>query len=149
MVTSNRSFVGRLHPRQVSRDVAQLLPRPLARDARGEAQQTINEAEGYALQRVNTARGDSARFVAVFDEYRLAPDVTKKRIYLETMNAILKEEPSDLASLFGDPPTTLVSTIRRCLEKRPEARFQSGHDLAFALRSASQEPSGSVASPPS
>ncbi|UCH82951.1 MAG: FtsH protease activity modulator HflK [Candidatus Latescibacterota bacterium] len=59
--------------------------------ARGEAQQTINEAQGYALQRVNTARGDSARFVAVFDEYRRAPDVTKKRIYLETMNTILPQ----------------------------------------------------------
>ena len=57
--------------------------------ARGEAQQTIQEAEGYALNRVNTARGDSARFVALYDEYRKAPDVTRKRIYLETMNRIL------------------------------------------------------------
>jgi len=59
--------------------------------ARGEAQQTINEAEGYALNRVNTARGDSARFVAVFERYRQAPDVTKKRIYLETMNEVLPQ----------------------------------------------------------
>lgn len=59
--------------------------------ARGEALQTINEAEGYALNRVNTARGDSARFVAVYREYRKAPDVTKKRIYLETMSQILPQ----------------------------------------------------------
>jgi membrane protease subunit HflK len=59
--------------------------------ARGEAQQTIQEAEGYALNRVNTARGDSARFVAVYEEYRKAPDVTRKRIYLETMNKILPQ----------------------------------------------------------
>ncbi len=59
--------------------------------ARGEALQTINEAEGYALNRVNTARGDSARFVAVYNEYRKAPEVTKKRIYLETMNQILPQ----------------------------------------------------------
>ncbi len=57
--------------------------------ARGEALQTISEAQGYALNRVNTARGDSSRFVAVFREYRRAPEVTKKRIYLETMNDIL------------------------------------------------------------
>ncbi len=57
--------------------------------ARGEALQTIQEAEGYALNRVNTARGDSARFVAVYEEYRKAPDVTRTRIYLETMNRIL------------------------------------------------------------
>lgn len=59
--------------------------------ARGEAQQTIQEAEGYALTRVNTARGDSARFVAVYLEYRKAPDITRTRIYLETMNRVLPQ----------------------------------------------------------
>jgi membrane protease subunit HflK len=59
--------------------------------AKGEAMQTISEAEGYALNRINTARGDSARFVAVYREYRRAPDITKKRIYLETMNDILPQ----------------------------------------------------------
>lgn len=59
--------------------------------ARGQAQQTIQESRGYALDRVNTARGDSARFVAVFDEYSKAPEVTRKRIYLETMNSILPQ----------------------------------------------------------
>jgi membrane protease subunit HflK len=59
--------------------------------ARGEAQQTIQEAEGYALNRVNTARGDSARFVAVFNEFTKAPEVTRRRIYLETMNKILPQ----------------------------------------------------------
>jgi membrane protease subunit HflK len=57
--------------------------------ARGEAEQTIRQAEGYALDRVNRARGDSARFVAFYDAYRMAPEVTRKRIYLETMNEIL------------------------------------------------------------
>jgi membrane protease subunit HflK len=59
--------------------------------ARGEAQQVIQEAEGYAVERVNTARGDSARFVAIYDEYRKAPEVTRRRIYLETMNTILPQ----------------------------------------------------------
>jgi membrane protease subunit HflK len=57
--------------------------------AKGEAQQTIQEAEGYALNRVNTAKGQVAMFSAVFEEYRKAPDVTRQRIYLETMNEIL------------------------------------------------------------
>lgn len=57
--------------------------------ARGEAQQTIRQAEGYALDRLNRARGDSARFVTLYESYRRAPDVTRKRIYLETMNDIL------------------------------------------------------------
>ena len=59
--------------------------------ARGEAQQVIQEAEGYLLERVNTARGDSARFVPFYEEYRKAPDVTRKRIYLETMGRILPQ----------------------------------------------------------
>ena len=59
--------------------------------AKGEAQQTINEAEGYALNRVNTAKGDAARFIAIFNEYQRAPEVTKKRIYLETMNRVLPQ----------------------------------------------------------
>jgi membrane protease subunit HflK len=57
--------------------------------AKGEAEQTIRQAEGYALDRLNRARGDSARFVAFYDAYRMAPEVTRKRIYLETMNEIL------------------------------------------------------------
>jgi membrane protease subunit HflK len=57
--------------------------------ARGEALQTIQEAEGYALARVNTAQGDATRFVDLYNEYRKAPEVTRTRIYLETMNYIL------------------------------------------------------------
>ncbi len=67
-------------------DYNKVIPR-----ARGEAQQTIQEAEGYALSRVNTARGDSARFVSIYDQYRRAPEVTRKRIYLETMSRILPQ----------------------------------------------------------
>ena len=59
--------------------------------AAGEAQQTIQEARGYALDRVNRARGDSARFVAFYESYRSAPEVTRKRIYLETMSVILPQ----------------------------------------------------------
>jgi membrane protease subunit HflK len=51
--------------------------------------QTIQEAEGYALDRVNRAEGDGARFVSLYGEYRKAPEVTRTRIYLETMKNIL------------------------------------------------------------
>ncbi|MBC8423146.1 FtsH protease activity modulator HflK [bacterium] len=57
--------------------------------ARGEALQTIQEAEGYRMGRVNRAQGDSARFVALFRAYSRAPEVTRKRIYLETMSEVL------------------------------------------------------------
>jgi len=63
----------------------------------------------------------------------------------ETMTAILREEPSDLRSLAVELPPALTSLVSRCLEKRQEARFQSGQDLAFALRSALQDGSGPIA----
>ena len=57
--------------------------------AKGEAEQAVRAAEGYALERVNNAEGDAKRFDAVYEEYRKAPKVTKKRIYLETLRELL------------------------------------------------------------
>ncbi|NBC05825.1 MAG: FtsH protease activity modulator HflK [Bacteroidetes bacterium] len=57
--------------------------------ARGQAQETIQQAEGYATQRVNNAEGEAARFNALYSEYIKAPVVTKKRIYLETLQEVL------------------------------------------------------------
>ncbi len=53
--------------------------------ARGEAKRRIKDAEGYAIDRVNRAQGDGAKFTSVYKEYVKAKDVTKKRIYLESM----------------------------------------------------------------
>src|SRR5258706_13562209 len=57
--------------------------------AKGEADQAIRAAEGYALERVNKAEGDASRFNALYEEYRKAPVVTRKRIYLETLAQVL------------------------------------------------------------
>lgn len=57
--------------------------------AKGEAEQAVRSAEGYALERVNNAEGDAARFEALYEEYRKAPAVTRKRIYLETLAQVL------------------------------------------------------------
>jgi membrane protease subunit HflK len=57
--------------------------------ARGEAEQAIRAAEGYAVERVNNAQGDASRFEAFHEEYRKAPVVTRKRIYLETMSTMI------------------------------------------------------------
>jgi len=59
--------------------------------AEGEALQTVQQAEGYALDRVNRAQGDATRFTALYGEYRKAPEVTRTRIYLETMGLILNQ----------------------------------------------------------
>ena len=59
--------------------------------AKGEALRQIEEARGYALERVNQARGEAAKFNAVYREYAKARDVTRRRIYLETMNKVLSK----------------------------------------------------------
>ncbi|WP_430817371.1 FtsH protease activity modulator HflK [Carboxylicivirga sp. RSCT41] len=57
--------------------------------AAGQAKETIQMAEGYATERVNNAKGDVARFNALYKEYIKAPEVTRRRIYLETMEEVM------------------------------------------------------------
>lgn len=57
--------------------------------ARGEAERTIKAAEGYSLDRINRAKGDASRFKAVYAEYAKAKDVTKRRLYLESLRDLL------------------------------------------------------------
>lgn len=57
--------------------------------ARGEAYETVELANAYALNRVNNAQGEAERFIAVYTEYIRAPEVTRKRLYLETMETII------------------------------------------------------------
>ena len=58
-------------------------------EARGESAQLLEAAEGYRARVVNDAVGEASRFVAVMQEYKAAPEVTRKRLYLETMEKVL------------------------------------------------------------
>ena len=57
--------------------------------AEGEKDQRIREADGYQIKRINEAEGDVARFTALLAEYSKAPEVTRRRIYIETMQEVL------------------------------------------------------------
>ena len=57
--------------------------------AEGEKDQRIREADGYRLKRINEAEGDASRFNALFTEYHKAPEVTRRRIYIETMQSVM------------------------------------------------------------
>ncbi|GGF67679.1 HflK protein [Paracoccus acridae] len=57
--------------------------------ARGDAAQALEQAEAYRAQAVNTAQGEAARFNSIYEEYVKAPDVTRRRMYLETMETVL------------------------------------------------------------
>ncbi|MCX6225788.1 MAG: FtsH protease activity modulator HflK [Bacteroidia bacterium] len=69
---------------QAESEYNQVIPR-----AKGEAEETIQLAEAYALNRVNRAIGEADRFSSLYSEYVKAPEVTKKRIYFETLERIL------------------------------------------------------------
>ncbi|MDP8214388.1 MAG: FtsH protease activity modulator HflK [Candidatus Euphemobacter frigidus] len=73
--------------------------------ARGEAERTIREAEGYAVDKINRARGDTERFISVLAEYKKAPEITKKRVYLETMSEII---PKARQKYIMDPKQTSI-----------------------------------------
>jgi len=100
----------------------QVIPR-----ARGEAKQTILQAQGYALDRVNRSQGDATRFKAVHDAYRRAPEVTRRRMYLETMARVLPRLGSKL--ILDDQAEGVISllpleTLRRLAAPKgaPEGR---------------------------
>ncbi|MDX1743518.1 MAG: FtsH protease activity modulator HflK [Ruegeria sp.] len=58
-------------------------------EARGEAAQVLEQAEAYRAQQINSAQGEASRFSAVLEEYSKAPDVTRKRLYIERMEQVL------------------------------------------------------------
>lgn len=60
-------------------------------EAQGRAARVIQQAEGYKAEKIAIAEGDASRFIQVYDEYVKAKDITKRRIYLETMERILKD----------------------------------------------------------
>ena len=70
-------------------------------EARGNAAQTVQEAEAYRAQVVNAAQGEASRFNSVLEEYVKAPDVTRQRLYLETMETVL----GDVQMFLMDAPS--------------------------------------------
>jgi hypothetical protein len=78
-------------------------------------------------------RSDIFSFGSVLFEMLSGRRAFRRDSSIETMRAILKEDPGELAETKANVPPALERVVRRCLEKRPEERFQSARDLAFAL----------------
>ncbi len=73
--------------------------------ARGEAEKAIREAEGYQLDKVNRAKGEAERFLDTWAEYKKAPEITQKRLYLDTMMEVL---PKAKEKYIIDPEQTSI-----------------------------------------
>ncbi len=85
-------------------------------------------------------RADIFSFGVVLYEMLAGHRAFRGQSAIETMHAILKDEPPDLSALNQNVAPALERLVRRCLEKNPEERFQSASDLSFALESASSVP---------
>ena len=95
-------------------------------EARGNSAQTLEQAEGYRAQVVNEAAGEASRFSAVLGEYRKAPEVTRKRLYLETMEDVLGRVDKIILDEQGDGtqgvvPYLPLNELRRSDDAAPQA----------------------------
>jgi membrane protease subunit HflK len=105
---------------------AQTYANKVVPDARGRAAQILQVAEGYKEQAIAEAKGQSARFLKVYDEYKKAPDVTRERIYLETMERVLGgSEKLVLDSGASGGPVPLLP-LGDLLTRRPAPAAQQG-----------------------
>ncbi|MEM7767871.1 MAG: FtsH protease activity modulator HflK [Pseudomonadota bacterium] len=94
---------------EANRDANQVVPR-----ARGEAEQILLQAQGYREQVVADANGEAARFISIYDEYRQAPQVTRERMYLETMEKVLgSADKTILDSESGAVPYLPLDRVAR------------------------------------
>ena len=79
--------------RQRASNIADAYAKRVVPEARGEAARILAEAKGYEAERIARAQGDAERFNLIASEYRAAPEVTRKRLYLETMQQVVSGTP--------------------------------------------------------
>ena len=106
------------------------MPTASCPDARGRAAQIMQDAEGYKEQAVAEAKGQSSRFLKVYEEYKKAPDVTRERIYLETMERILGG--ADKLVYDGGPSGQGVVPYLPLSELTPRRQRRANHGPAAA-----------------
>jgi membrane protease subunit HflK len=95
-------------------------------EARGDAARVVQQAEGYREQVVADATGEAARFVSILTEYELAPEVTRRRLYLETLERLLAR--SDKIMLDPDAAGGVVPylPLDQLTQRRTGADAQGG-----------------------
>ena len=94
--------------------------------AQQTAQTYLNEARAYAQQLTAQAQGESAAFDKVYEEYRLAPVVTRRRMYYETMERVLSQVDKTVIEADGVTPYLPLPEVQRRARPRPEASASQG-----------------------
>ena len=107
--------------KQTAESVAEGYRNEIVPKAKGEAVQMTQQAEAYKAQVVANANGDASRFLQVYNEYKQAKDVTKRRIYLETMEEILKGMPKVITESGGGNSPTILPLMMQGRNVAPAA----------------------------
>jgi len=116
VVSANNDVQAALADQDKKRDEAEVYAATVVPEANGEAARIVKEAEAYRAQAISLGDGEAKRFLSVYQEYKKAPEVTRRRIYLETMTAVLKplnkiivDDDAHGVSLQLPPQTAILS----------------------------------------
>ena len=118
---------------EATKQANEVIPR-----AEGEAKRAVAEAQGYAAERTNKALGEAARFRAILAEYQVAPEVTRRRMYLETLSEILPEIGSVLVVQKGQSTPVPLLHLREA--QTPQGQTQTLKREAVTPRGETQTP---------
>jgi modulator of FtsH protease HflK len=112
--------------RERARNEAESYRNDIIPRARGEAERMVQEAEGVKESQVARARGEAQRFISVLSAYQAAQDVTLRRMYIETMEEILRRNPKILvdSALQGIVPLLNLGDAGRGAAAAPQALRQ-------------------------
>lgn len=102
--------------------------------AQQDAAAALNNAQSYASQKIAQAQGAAAEFDQVYEQYRLAPDVTRRRLYYETMEAVLAKSDKTIVEAPGVVPYLPLDKARRAPEPQVEAPAAQSAPAAGAGR---------------
>lgn len=91
-------------------------------EARGEAERILQGAEGYKQQAVAEAQGQASRFLKIYEEYRKAPEVTRQRLFLETMERVLAGTDKIILDSKGTGPVPILPLDQLTRPKTPAPR---------------------------
>lgn len=120
---------------------AQAYVNQVTEEAKGQSYQIVQQAEAYKAEKVAIAQGDAQRFVSVYNEYKQQPDITERRLYLETMGGILggmNKVLIDQSGAGGAVPYLPLDQLLKARQKAPDASIDPSAPAAGSTTGASQ-----------
>ncbi len=120
---------------------AQALRNRIVPEARGEAAQRREDARAYRTRVIESAEGESDRFLALLEEYQQSPEVTRERLYLETMQNVLSKTGKVMVDSEGEGRNLIYVPLDRMLKNVPDA---DGEGSSNSGRNSPALPSGAA-----